>query len=74
MSHHCTDMRFDSFLTGGFTTMAVMNPPEKKLEKRTSVHWYISLEGGTVCSNRFYADISNQRQMQQDKSCLKSFL
>ena len=22
-----------------FTTMAVMNPPEKKLEKRTSVHW-----------------------------------
>ena len=36
---HCTEVRFASFLSGGFTTMAVMNPPEKKLEKRTSVHW-----------------------------------
>ena len=24
-------MRFASFLSGGFTTMAVINPPEKKL-------------------------------------------
>ena len=31
-------MRFASFLSGGFTAMAVMNPPEKKIEKRTSVH------------------------------------
>ena len=31
-------LRFASFLSGGFTTMAVMNPPEKKLEKCTSVH------------------------------------
>ena len=30
--------------------------------------------GGTVCSNGFYADISNQHQIQQYKSCLKSFL
>ena len=30
-------MRFDSFLSGGFTIIAVMNPPEKKMEKRTSV-------------------------------------
>ena len=35
---HSTEVRFASFLSGGFTTMAVMNPPEKKLEKRTSVH------------------------------------
>ena len=34
----CTEVRFASFLSGGFTTMTVMNPPEKKLEKRTSVH------------------------------------
>ena len=34
-------MRFANFLSGGFTTMAVMNPPEKKLGKRTSVHWSI---------------------------------
>ena len=33
----CTDMRFASFLSGGFTSMAVINPPEKKLAKRTSV-------------------------------------
>ena len=35
---HCTEMRFASFLSGGFTTMTVINPPEKKLGKRTSVH------------------------------------
>ena len=29
---------------------------------------------GTVCSNGFYADISNQHEVQQYKSCLKSFL
>ena len=26
---HCTDVRFASLLSGGFTTMAVINPPEK---------------------------------------------
>ena len=35
----CTDVRFASFLSGGFTTMAAINPPEKKLAKRTSVRW-----------------------------------
>ena len=35
---HCTEVRFDSFLSGGFTTMAVINPPERKLAKGTSVH------------------------------------
>ena len=35
---HCTEVRFDSFLSGGFTTMAVINPPERKQAKRTSVH------------------------------------
>ena len=33
-----------------------------------------SKRGGTVCSNGFYAEISNQQQMQQCKSSLKSFL
>jgi hypothetical protein len=32
-------VRFVSFLSGEFTTIAVMNPPEKNLEKRTFVHW-----------------------------------
>ena len=35
---HCTEVRFTSFLSGGFTTLAVINPPERKLAKRTSVH------------------------------------
>ena len=35
----CTEVRFASLLSGGFTTMAVMNPPESKLAKRTSVHY-----------------------------------
>jgi hypothetical protein len=30
---------FASFLSGEYTTMVVINPPEKKLAKRTSVHW-----------------------------------
>ena len=33
----CTEVRFASLLSGGFTTMAVINPPERKLAKRISV-------------------------------------
>ena len=36
---HFTEMRFASFLSGGFITAIVVNPPESKLAKRTSVHW-----------------------------------
>ena len=32
-----TEVNFASFLSGGFTTMAIINPPERKLAKRTSV-------------------------------------
>ena len=35
---HCTEVHFVSFLSGGFTTMVVINPPERKLAKRTSMH------------------------------------
>ena len=35
---HVTEVHFASFLSGGITTMAVINPPEKKLANRTSVH------------------------------------
>ena len=34
---HCTEVRFAGLLSGGFTTMAVINPHVKKLAKRTSV-------------------------------------
>ena len=32
-----TELRFASFLSGGFITAIVVNPPERKLAKRTSV-------------------------------------
>ena len=36
-SGRCTEVCFASFLSNGFTTMAVINPPENKLAKRNSV-------------------------------------
>ena len=36
-SAQCTEVRFASFLSGGFTTTVVMYPPEKKVENCTSV-------------------------------------
>ena len=44
-SVQCTKERFVSFLSGGFTTMAVINPPERKLAKPISVEWF------DVCPN-----------------------
>ena len=43
MIGHCTEMQFTSFLSCGFTAMAVINPPESKLAKLTSVHCLIEL-------------------------------
>ena len=37
ISIECTKVHFASFLSGELTTTAVINPPEKKLAKRTSV-------------------------------------
>ena len=41
-----TEVRFAILLSGGFTSMAVINPPESKLAKRTSVRYI----GKYVCS------------------------
>ena len=38
VEHCCTEVRFSCFLSGGFANMAVINPPESKLTKCTSVH------------------------------------
>ena len=50
---HRTEVRFTSFLSGGFITAIVVNPPERKLAKRTSVHWFNSaiLEKLKNCQN-----------------------
>ena len=37
MPMQSTEVRFASFLSGGFITVIVVNPPESKLAKRTSV-------------------------------------
>ena len=37
-SSHCTEVRFASFLFGGFISAIVVNPSERKLAKSTSVH------------------------------------
>ena len=34
---HSTEVRFARFFSGGFITVIVVNPPERKLAKRTSV-------------------------------------
>ena len=35
---HCTEVRFISLLSGGFNSAILVNPPERKQAKRTSVH------------------------------------
>ena len=49
---HCTEVRFASFLSDGFTNITVINPPEKKLAKCTSVRC-----GGPADYSYFYATL-----------------
>ena len=43
VSEHCAEVRFASCLSGGYTTItAVINPPERRLAKCTSVHCCIN--------------------------------
>ena len=37
-THHCTEVRLVSFLSGGFITAIVVSSQENKLAKRTYVH------------------------------------
>ena len=50
---YCTEVRFASFLTGGFTTLAVINPPERELAKHTSVHCIAGLTNAKNALNYF---------------------
>ena len=38
----CTEVHFASFVSSGLTTMAAINPLERKLEKHTSVQWAVT--------------------------------
>ena len=53
-STQCTEVRFASLLFGGFTTMAVINPPEKKLTNRTSVQWRPHHRHATAATTALY--------------------
>ena len=48
-AHQCTGVRFASFLSSGFITTIVVNPPERKLAKRTSVQSILKPESFTKC-------------------------
>ena len=57
-----TEVGFASFLSGGFITAIVVNPPERKLAKRTSVHWFTLYHfamDNPVCRPRDYVVESN---------------
>ena len=41
-SMHSTEVRYASFFSGGFITVIVVNPPERKPAKRTYVHRFKS--------------------------------
>ena len=47
-----TEVRFVSFLSGGFTTISVINPLERKLSKHTSVHYLVKAEIGLMGDNK----------------------
>ena len=46
-SKQCTEVRFASFLSGGFITTIVVNPPERKLAKRRDgdISWTMTSRG-----------------------------
>jgi hypothetical protein len=45
-------VHFASFLSGGFITAIVVNPPERRLAKRTSVQWDENLDlPSTISTN-----------------------
>ena len=68
---NCTEVRFASFFSGGFTTMAVINQPEKKMVKRTSVNWFKLVYGLFGKSNKIVPSISNQNR-QKGIKCTKA--
>ena len=49
-----TEVHFASFFSVGFTTMTVINPPERKLAKRTSVEW---VNAAQVIMNKALEDL-----------------
>ena len=58
-----TEVRFTSFLSGGFITAIVVNPPERKLAKRTSVQWCSFEDKGPLGSGVDFCSKISSRQI-----------
>ena len=69
-----TKVRFASFLSSGFTTMAVINPPEKKMAKRTSLQPIELPEIMAVKSRHFFSEPINMDNFVVSKKKVVMFL
>ena len=59
-------MQFASFFSGRFITAIVVNPPEKRLAQRTSVHYSdVSIKNIDILPNRQY--IANTADSAQER-------
>ena len=56
LNTQCTEVRFASWLSGGFTTMAVINPPERKLANAPLCS---GGEGTKICQNWWWIVVKN---------------
>ena len=65
-SAQCTEVRFASFLSGEIITAIVVNPPERKLAKSTSVQWC-----GTCLNLCALAEQSLRTLMKVSSACAK---
>ena len=70
-----TEVRFASFLSDGFITAIVVNPPERKLTKRTSVQCTeVHFSGGFISAivvNPLERKLAKCTSVQWGKSFLK---
>ena len=63
----CTEVRLASLFSGGFITMTVINPPERKLAKHTSVHCFMGHLGRTACNVNFISVQTSQESIKYTK-------
>ena len=49
--YQCTEVRFASFFSGEFITAIIVNPPERKLAKCTSVQCSVVGHQSEICKN-----------------------
>ena len=63
LNTHYTEVRFVSFLSGAFITAVVVNPPEKKLAKRTSVQWGGHFDGMPMVADGRGVGVKNRENL-----------